>query len=46
MDFGADDEDYDETLEQWEFAIANDTANYTEEILSQFDIYEMYVYYY
>ena len=46
MDFWADDEEYDEALEQWEWAIVNDHANYKGEALPQFDKAEMYNYSY
>ncbi len=46
MDFWADDEVYDATLEQWEWGIANDSVNYKDEKLPQFDKYEMYEYSY
>ncbi len=46
MDFWADDETYDETLEQWEWGVANDSANYKGEVLPQFDKFEMYEYSY
>lgn len=31
MDFWADDEEYDETLEQWQWGIINDSVNYNED---------------
>ena len=46
MDFWADDEVYDETLEQWEWGIVNDRANYKGKTLPQFDKFEMYEYSY
>ncbi len=46
MDFWADDEVYDETLDQWEYSIVNDSANYKGESISQFDKDEMYEYTY
>ena len=46
MDFWADDDMYDEVLEQWEWGIVNDGANYKEEEISQFDKSEMYEYSY
>lgn len=46
MDFWTDDEIYDETLEQWEWGIVNDNANYKGEALPQFDKCEMYEYSY
>lgn len=46
MDFWYDDETYDECLEQWEWAIVNDRANYKGESLPMFDKSEMYEYSY
>ena len=46
MDFWTDDEIYDETLEQWEWVVVNDDANYKGEALPQFDKSEMYEYSY
>ena len=46
MDFWYDDEDFDDTLEQWEWEIANDSANYRGEALTIFDKSEMYEYSY
>lgn len=46
MDFWSDAEVYDETLEQWEWGVANDYANYKGETLPQFDKSEMYEYSY
>lgn len=46
MDFWADDEVYDETLEQWEWSIVNDNCNYKGEAISQFDKFKMYAYSY
>ena len=46
MDFWTNDEVYDETLEQWEWGIVNDHANYKGEVLPQFDKCEMYEYSY
>lgn len=41
MDFYSD-EDYDEVLEQWEWAIVNDRANYKGENFPPFDRYELF----
>ena len=46
MDFWASDDCYNETLEQWQWAIVNDSANYKGELLPQFDKDEMYNYSY
>ena len=46
MDFWYDNEAYDETLEQWEWGIVNDNANYKGQPLPQFDKCEMYEYSY
>ena len=46
MDFWVDDEEYDEVLEQWEWSIVNDQANYIDEALPQFDKAEIYNYSY
>ena len=46
MDFWYDNETYDEYLEQWEWGIVNDEANYKGEALPQFDKCEMYEYSY
>ncbi len=46
MDFWADDDVYDEVLEQWEWGVANDSANYKGETLPQFDKFQMYEYSY
>ena len=46
IDFWADDEDYDETLEQWKWAIVNDSANYKDGLNYQFEVSEMYEYQY
>lgn len=46
MDFWYDDDDYDEHLEQWEWGIANDEANYKGNSLPLFDKSEMYEYSY
>lgn len=45
-DFWADDETYDEYLEQWEWGIINDKANYKGEPLPQLDKVELYDYTY
>lgn len=45
-DFWTDDETYDEYLEQWEWGIINDEANYKGESLSQLDKAELYEYTY
>lgn len=44
MDFWSSDEDYDETLEQWEWDIINDSANYYKKYL--FDRDKLYEYSY
>ena len=46
MDFWSDDEDYDETLEQWEWGIVNDHANYKGNPMPLFDRDELYEYSY
>ena len=46
MDFWYDDEEYDEYLEQWEWNIVNDTANYKGDIITQFDRDYLYDYSY
>ena len=46
MDFWYDDEEYDETLEQWEWGIVNDHANYKGTLMSLFDRDELYEYSY
>lgn len=45
-DFWTDDETYDEYLEQWEWGIINDEANYKGESLPQLDKAELYEYTY
>ena len=45
-DFWPDNEDYDETLEQWEWGIVNDGANYKGNSLPLFDKDELYEYSY
>ena len=46
MDFWYDYEEYDEHLEEWEWNIANDTANYKNEILPLISKDELYEYTY
>lgn len=46
MDFWAEDDVYDEVLEQWEWGVVNDSANYKGEVLPQFDKFQMYEYSY
>jgi hypothetical protein len=46
MDFWYDDETYDEYLEQWEWGIVNDHANYKGNSLPQFDKGLLYEYSY
>ena len=46
MDFWYDDEEYDEHLEQWEWNIVNDDANYQEDTLDKFDKCSLYDYSY
>ena len=46
IDFWSNDEEYDETLEQWEWGIVNDHANYKGYLLPLFDKDEMYEYSY
>ena len=46
MDFWSDDEDYDETLEQWEWGIVNDHANYKGNPMPLFERDELYEYSY
>lgn len=45
-DFWTDDETYDEFLEEWEWGIINDEANYKGESLPQLDKVELYEYTY
>lgn len=40
MDFWYNDEEYDEYLEQWEWAVINDSANFKDEVLEKSDLYE------
>jgi len=42
MDFWYDDEKYDEYLEQWEWGVVNDNANYQGEPFPPFDRYELF----
>lgn len=42
MDFWSDDEVYDETLEQWEWNVANDNDNYKGHSLPPFDKYTLF----
>lgn len=42
MDFWYDDETYDEYLEQWEWSVVNDSANYKGQPLPPFDRYELF----
>ena len=46
MDFWTNDEVYDETLEQWEWGIANDHANYKGNPMPLFERNELYEYSY
>lgn len=46
MDFYCDNEDYDETLEQWEWGIINDSANYREDLFGELDKVSLYDYTY
>ena len=46
MDFWADDEVYDETLEQWEWSIVNDHANYKGNPMSLLEKDKLYEYSY
>ena len=46
MDFWTNDEVYDETLEQWEWGIVNDHANYKRNPMPLFDRDELYDYSY
>ena len=46
MDFWCEDEDYDETLEQWEWGIVNNYANYKGNPMPLFDRDELYEYSY
>ena len=42
MDFWYDDEEYDEVVEEWEWGIVNDSANYKGNPLPPFDRYELF----
>ena len=42
MSFFDNDDDYDETLEQWEWAVVNDPANYQGKALPPFDRYDLF----
>ena len=46
MDFWADDSVYDEFLEQWEWGVVNDQANFKNQPVSLFEKIEMYNYSY
>lgn len=46
MDFWTDSEEYDDTLEQWEWGIVNDYANYNDNFSLLFSKDEMYEYTY
>ena len=46
IDFWSNDEDYDETLEQWEWGIVNEPANYKGNPMPLFDRDELYEYSY
>jgi len=46
IDFWSNDEDYDETLEQWEWDIVNDHANYKGNPMPLFERDELYEYSY
>ena len=46
IDFWPNDEDYDESLEQWEWGIVNDYANYNEKLMPLFDKDKLYEYSY
>lgn len=46
MDFWCDDETYDEYLEQWEWGIINDSANFKDNHVSQFEKFDLYEYSY
>ena len=46
MDFWADDSVYDEFLEQWEWGVVNDQANFKNQPISLFEKIEMYNYSY
>ncbi len=42
MDFWNDDEVYDETLEQWDWSVVNDSANCKGKAMPPFDKYQMF----
>ena len=46
MDFWSDDETYSEYLEQWEWNIVNDSANYKDDIISPLEPFFLYDYTY
>ena len=46
FEFWADDEEYDKTLEEWEWNIVNDLSNYKDSFLPLFDRRRMYDYTY
>lgn len=46
MDFWTDDDTYSECLEQWEWGIVNDSANYKESCISSLEPYLLYDYTY
>lgn len=46
MDFWCDDETYDEYLEQWEWGIINDSANFKDNPVSQLEKFDLYEYSY
>ena len=46
MDFWTDDDTYSECLEQWEWGIVNDSANYKESCISPLEPYLLYDYTY
>ena len=46
MDFLFDDERYDEYLEQWEWGIINDSANFKDNHVSQLEKFDLYEYSY
>ena len=46
MDFWCDDETYDEYLEQWEWGIVNDLANFKDNHVSQLEKFNLYEYSY
>ena len=46
MNFWANNDEYDEVLEQWEWAIVNDRANYEKDVEDEFDVCSLYDYTY